>query len=57
VVIGAARGARVSCFSAMTDYLDYVRAAANGYVSISFPVEDGMEISCYCSGVNGRPGK
>jgi predicted O-methyltransferase YrrM len=36
--------------SAMTDYLDYVRDSANGYVSVSFPVEDGMEISCRCSG-------
>jgi len=28
------------------DYLDYVRDPANGYVSVAFPVEDGMEISC-----------
>jgi predicted O-methyltransferase YrrM len=27
-------------------YLDYVRASANGYESVTFPVEDGMEISC-----------
>jgi predicted O-methyltransferase YrrM len=27
-------------------YLDYVRAPANGYESVTFPVEDGMEISC-----------
>ena len=30
----------------MADYLDYVRDPANGYVSVTFPVEDGMEISC-----------
>jgi predicted O-methyltransferase YrrM len=30
----------------MSDYLDYVRDPANGYVSVEFPVEDGMEISC-----------
>ncbi|MEV4315040.1 class I SAM-dependent methyltransferase [Actinocrispum sp. NPDC049592] len=30
----------------MAGYLDYVRDPANGYVSIAFPVEDGMEISC-----------
>jgi predicted O-methyltransferase YrrM len=30
----------------MADYLDYVRDPANGYVSVAFPVEDGMEISC-----------
>ena len=39
---------------AMTDYLKYVRDAANGYVSVSFPVEDGMEISCYCSDAQRR---
>ncbi|WP_327040115.1 class I SAM-dependent methyltransferase [Micromonospora ureilytica] len=27
-------------------YLDYVRESANGYHSVTFPVEDGMEISC-----------
>ncbi|MGW8378066.1 class I SAM-dependent methyltransferase [Streptomyces sp. ODS28] len=27
-------------------YLDYVRDPANGYQSTTFPVEDGMEISC-----------
>jgi predicted O-methyltransferase YrrM len=30
----------------MADYLAYVRDPANGYVSVPFPVEDGMEISC-----------
>ena len=30
----------------MSGYLDYVRDPANGYVSVAFPVEDGMEISC-----------
>jgi predicted O-methyltransferase YrrM len=27
-------------------YLDYVRDRHNGYQSVTFPVEDGMEISC-----------
>jgi predicted O-methyltransferase YrrM len=27
-------------------YLDYVRDPSNGYVSVAFPVADGMEISC-----------
>jgi predicted O-methyltransferase YrrM len=27
-------------------YLEYVRDPANGYQSVTFPVEDGMEISC-----------
>jgi predicted O-methyltransferase YrrM len=27
-------------------YLDYVREPRNGYQSVTFPVEDGMEISC-----------
>jgi hypothetical protein len=31
----------------LSGYLDYVRQAANGYVSVAFPVEDGMEISCW----------
>ena len=32
--------------SSMAEYLAYVRDPANGYVSVAFPVEDGMEISC-----------
>jgi predicted O-methyltransferase YrrM len=36
-----------SSFSDMADYLDYVRDPANGYVSVAFPVEDGMEVSCF----------
>jgi hypothetical protein len=31
----------------MAGYLAYVRDPASGYVNVSFPVEDGMEISCY----------
>ncbi|MEV7941556.1 MULTISPECIES: class I SAM-dependent methyltransferase [unclassified Kitasatospora] len=31
---------------ALAPYLDYVRDPANGYQSVTFPVEDGMEISC-----------
>ena len=27
-------------------YLDYVRDPANGYQCVTFPIEDGMEISC-----------
>jgi predicted O-methyltransferase YrrM len=30
----------------LQSYLDYVRDAHNGYQSVTFPVEDGMEISC-----------
>ena len=32
---------------AMGDYLAYIRDPANGYVTVAFPVEDGMEISCW----------
>ncbi|MFD9220440.1 methyltransferase [Streptomyces sp. NPDC060064] len=32
--------------SSLQPCLDYVRAPANGYQSVTFPVEDGMEISC-----------
>jgi hypothetical protein len=45
-----------SSFPSMTDYLNYVRDPANGYVSVEFPVEDGMEISCR-SGVHGEATK
>lgn len=31
----------------MSGYLEYVRAPENNYVSVAFPVEDGMEISCW----------
>ena len=31
----------------LADYLSYVRDPANGYVSVSFPVEDGVEISSW----------
>jgi predicted O-methyltransferase YrrM len=31
---------------AMTDYLAFVRDPANGYESVEFPVDDGVEISC-----------
>ncbi len=36
-----------SNFPGMADYLAYVRDPANGYVTVAFPVEDGMEISCW----------
>jgi predicted O-methyltransferase YrrM len=35
--------------SSLSGYLGYVRDPANGYVSAAFPVEDGMEISCWTS--------
>jgi predicted O-methyltransferase YrrM len=31
----------------LSGYLDYVRDTANGYVSVAFPIEDGVEISCW----------
>jgi predicted O-methyltransferase YrrM len=33
----------------MADYLRYVRDPASGYVSVAFPVEDGMELSSWTS--------
>ncbi|AQZ69635.1 O-methyltransferase [[Actinomadura] parvosata subsp. kistnae] len=33
-------------FDSVRPYLDYVRDPANGYESVPFPVEDGIEISC-----------
>src|ERR1700744_837723 len=38
-------------FASVADYLSYIRDPAHGYVSVSFPVEDGMEIS---SGTGGK---
>jgi predicted O-methyltransferase YrrM len=32
--------------SVLADYLGYVRNEANGYVSVAFPVGDGVEVSC-----------
>jgi hypothetical protein len=31
----------------MADYLAYVREPASGYVTVAFPVEDGMELSTW----------
>ena len=36
----------VSMAAQMTDYLAYVRDPAYGYVSVSFPESDGLEITC-----------
>ena len=33
--------------ASLADYLGYVRDPANGYVTVSFPVDDGMEISSW----------
>jgi hypothetical protein len=32
--------------TSMAPYLAYVRDPANGYTTVDFPVEDGMELSC-----------
>ncbi|HEV2635349.1 MAG TPA: class I SAM-dependent methyltransferase [Actinocrinis sp.] len=32
--------------TSLQPYLDYVRDPGNGYQSVTFPIEDGMEISC-----------
>jgi predicted O-methyltransferase YrrM len=34
---------------ALSGYLEYVRDPAKGYVSVAFPVEDGMEISLWAA--------
>jgi hypothetical protein len=47
----------------MADYLRYVREPANGYVSVSFPVADGVQISSWTGApwqipsVNAPPGR
>ena len=51
---GLAPGALVvaddSTFPSVAGYLAYVRDPAHGYVTVGFPVEDGMEISCWTGG-------
>lgn len=44
---GALVAADDSSFPSMAAYLAYVRAPANGYVTVEFPVEDGLELSCW----------
>jgi predicted O-methyltransferase YrrM len=39
-----------STFPSVAGYLAYVRDPAHGYVTVGFPVEDGMEISCWTGG-------
>src|SRR5580700_6404857 len=46
LAIGALIVADDITFSSLRGYLEYVRNPASGYVSVAFPVEDGMEISC-----------
>jgi len=36
----------------MSSYLDYVRNPVNGYATVAFPVDDGMEISCWTAQPN-----
>jgi len=43
-----------SSFPSLSGYLEYVRCPGNGYVSVAFPVADGMELSCWTPGV--KPG-
>jgi predicted O-methyltransferase YrrM len=31
----------------LSNYLEYVRNPASGYVTVAFPVDDGMELSCW----------
>ena len=44
---GALVAADDSSHASMAGYLDYIRDPASGYVSVSFPVEDGVEISSW----------
>jgi predicted O-methyltransferase YrrM len=39
-------------FDSMAGYLDYVRDPANGYVTVTFPVEDGIELSSWTGAVS-----
>jgi predicted O-methyltransferase YrrM len=44
---GALVAADDTSFTSMAGYVDYVRDPAHGYVTVAFPVEDGMEISSW----------
>ncbi len=44
---GALVAADDNTFASLAPYVDHVRNETNGYVSVSFPVEDGLEISCW----------
>ena len=44
---GAVVAADDIALASMAEYLSYVRDPANGYVSVPFPVDDGIEISCW----------
>jgi predicted O-methyltransferase YrrM len=44
---GALVAADDNSHATMADYLGYVRDPAHGYVTVSFPVDDGMEISSW----------
>lgn len=48
---GALIAADDNSLASMSSYLEYVRNPANGYITVSFPVEDGMETSSW----TGRP--
>ncbi|MGW4947602.1 O-methyltransferase [Actinoplanes sp. NPDC004185] len=43
---GASVVADDTTMTSMAPYLAYVRDPANGYATVGFPVEDGMELSC-----------
>jgi predicted O-methyltransferase YrrM len=47
LVPGAIVAADDITHATLAEYLGYVRDPANGYVSVAFPVEDGIEISCW----------
>jgi predicted O-methyltransferase YrrM len=47
LVPGALVAADDITHASMADYLDYIRDPASGYVTVAFPVEDGMEISSW----------
>ena len=47
---GALIAADDTTLDSMASYLSYVRDPANGYVTIAFPVEDGIELSSWVSG-------
>jgi predicted O-methyltransferase YrrM len=50
LVPGALVAADDTTMPSMASYLSYVRDPASGYVTVAFPVEDGMELSSWTGG-------
>jgi predicted O-methyltransferase YrrM len=51
---GALVAADDTTHASLADYLSHIRDPANGYVTVTFPVEDGVELSSWTQGSSVR---